>query len=272
MDWARAKNILIAVLLVLNVFLTSAIIARLTGGGADRELYSGVDRILSDRGITMLCEFPKNIKDSGQLMYGDGARYVENCAKALNGSGAKTSSVEILGRESLRYVNPSPGEGLNTESLPALDDSIRKIFSEWGVDLTRYVTDCMESANGGGFYYRYILKINERLIFDSNIQVYIDMDGGVTDIAMSYREIKPDPLETLISVIPAYQVIIRNYYVSGTAIASIDLGYLGRNTARENPFIESEEGAVWRVILDDGSERFFEAAYGEEVLQITPYV
>ncbi|MCL2057921.1 MAG: two-component system regulatory protein YycI [Oscillospiraceae bacterium] len=265
MDWARAKNILIILLFALNLTLAATIVSRVLGGGADRELYSSVTRILNDRGVVMQCDYPKQITSSELLIYGDGARFVEQCARALSGGGMGSAWVEMLGRESLIYTNMHPNEGLNTSTISALDTAIRRELGERGVDLAGFTTDYATRGGDGNYFFQYILDYKGKLVFDSIVNVTVNADGGITEISLSYREIKSASIDKLMKVIPAYQVLLKNYYDNGSVVASINIGFMGQNTARENPFIESEEGAVWRVRLDDGTERFFEATYGDEI-------
>ena len=265
MDWARAKNILIILLFALNLTLATAIVGRTIGGGADRELYGSVTKILSDRGVIVQCDYPKQISSSELLIYGDGARYVETCARALNRRIRDAGWVEMLGRESLRYTNSRPDEGLNTASISALDTAIRNILGEWGIDLAGFTTDYATVGGDGSFFFQYILDYKGKLVFDSNINVTVNGDGGIMEITLGYREIKSASVDRLMKVIPAYQVLLKNFNESGSVIVSINIGFMSQNTVRDNPFVESEEGAVWRVRMDDGSERFFEATYGDEL-------
>jgi hypothetical protein len=266
MDWAKAKNILILMLLALNLLLAAILINRMAGG-ADRALYTSVTNIMCDRGVSVDCEFPKKITDSSLLIYGDGARYVENCAKILVINGGSAARIEMLGRESLKYFNPDPYEALSVVSATALDTALRKMFTEWGISLTGFITDFSAKTEDGGYYFKYIFAYAGNLVFDNNIDVTVNKDGGISGVTINYREIKSASNDNLMKVIPAYQVILKNYYVSGDVITSINIGFMGQNTARDNPFVESEEGAVWRVKLDDGSERFFEATYGDEIFR-----
>ena len=66
MDWAKAKNILIMLLLALNFLLAATIINRAIGGGADRALYKNVVQILNSRGVIINCGFPKQITNTAQ--------------------------------------------------------------------------------------------------------------------------------------------------------------------------------------------------------------
>ena len=271
MDWARAKNILLILLLALNVVLAASILNRMLGGGADRELYTGVTRILDGRGVQMRCDFPRQIKNSELLIYGDGVRFVDNCARALNIGGATASgSVEMLGRESLRYTNESPDVFLAASTPPAADTEARRFLAGAGIDIDGFKTDYITAYTDGGYHIQYIYDYKGNLVFDSRVEVTLEGDGGVSEITISYREIKSASLDRVMDVIPAYQVILKNYIDGGVVIESISIGFMGQNTARENPFIESEEGAVWRVRLDDGSVRYFEATYGDEIFLYAP--
>ena len=284
MDWARAKTILILLLLTTNLIIAATIVVRVAGGGADRGFYDDVTKILESRGVIVQNGFPKEITDSGLLIYGDGGRFVDNCAKALNtagagsdgsGSGNESGSgsdagrvAQMLGRESLRYVNPNPDEALNITSITVLDAAVRRILADWGIDIAGFATDYAAQQNSGGYLLQYILVFEGNKVFDSRFIVEVDAFGGITGILINYRDIKAVSPDKEMDISPAYQILLKNYY-SDAVISSIDIGFMGQNTMRDNPFIESEEGAVWRVRLDDGSERFFEAAYGDEIFHST---
>lgn len=264
MDWAKAKNILILMLLALNLLLASMLVSRLAGG-ADRDLYAGVTNIMDERGISIQCGFPKKITDSGLLIYGDGARYVETCAKILYNNGGGAARIEMPGRESLRYFNAAPYENLNAVTAAALDTAVRKVFAEWGIGLSGFITDYTWDTGDGGYIFDYVYEYDGSLVFDNNISVTVNGEGGISEVTINYREIKSASSANLMKVIPAYQVVLKNYYGGGDIITSINIGFMGQNTVRDNPFVESVEGAVWRVRLDDGSDRYFEAAYGDEI-------
>jgi len=263
MDWARAKNILIFMLIALNLVLAATIVTRAVGGAADRDFYESVTDILKSRGVDMRCDFPNHVTNSGLLVYGDGARSVDNCARTLL---ASTEGAEIImsGRESFHYTNTNPEENLNTVSATALDTSIRRTLAERGIDLSGFVTDYTVKTQGGDYFFQYIFNYQNNLVFDSKIGVTVDDTGGITNISLNYREIKAASPEKIMDIIPAYQILLMSFYEEAVII-SIDIGFMGQNTARENPFMESEEGAVWRIRLNDGSERFFEATYGNEI-------
>jgi hypothetical protein len=263
MDWARAKNILIVLLIVLNLALTGTIVSRAIGSGADRELYTSVIQILNNRGITILCDFPKQVTSSEVLYYGYGANYVKSCEDALYGG--EFTVFQRFGDESFRYTNLKPKENLNTTSMSVLDTAIRGALAAKGIDLSGYTTDYSIKSGDGSYIYQYIREYKGKLIFDSYFIVTVNREGGIAEITISYREINTASLDKLMKVMPAYQVILKNFNESGDVIVSINIGFLGQNMDPINKYKESKEGAVWRVRLEGGAERFFDAAYGEEI-------
>ena len=263
MDWAKAKNILIVLLFALNIILAGVIVSRAVGGGADRELFESVMRIIESRGVTINCSLPKQITSFEMLKYLDGLRYVEQCKASLNAGNKEYA--ELLGRESLRYSNGNPDENLNTENAAALDADIRKALAEKGVDLSGFIKDYDIEGGDGNFYYRYILDFKGMLVFDCNVNVTVSREGGISEITINYRDVKKPEADTLAKIMPVHQVILKNYYKSGDVIDSISIGFIRQSSVQDNPYKGSDEGAVWRIRLDDGSERFFTAAYGDEV-------
>jgi hypothetical protein len=112
---------------------------------------------------------------------------------------------------------------------------------------------------------QYILNYQGKLVFDSVFLVRVSPSGGISEITANCRGIRGVSEDKSMPVIPAYQVILKNYPGPDQTIRAVEIGFMGQNSGQESAFIESEEGAVWRVRLDDGSARFFEAAYGDEI-------
>jgi hypothetical protein len=265
MDWARAKNILIVILFALNIALAVTIVSRAISGGADSEFYVNIRSILTERGVEVVCDLPKQITSSEVLKYSSGVRFLDKCKENINKSIKDDAFVEKKSNELLVYTNTRPDENLSTVSITALDTAIRNIFDEWDVDLTNFITDYTTPNDDGSFIFKYVFEYKGKLVFDCNFNVYIDKNGGIEQIILNYREVKSSSNDKLMKVIPAYQVLLKNYYDSGDVIEAINIGFMG-HTVRENELAEYEEGAVWRVRLKGGKERFFEATYGDEII------
>ena len=287
MDWGRAKTILIAILLMLNAVLAGTIVSRATGSGADDRIYRDVAQILENRGISMQCEFPKNIRSSAMLVYEGGASRAALMAQALASyagvayavlgeegealaAGGSGKRVELVGSESIRYACDFPTEALPMGSEEPLGDALRDALSGMGIDMSQFALDSVkwhraDAGEDGGATARFVQVYQGSLVFDSYISVRVTPDGGIAEVAARLRGIRGLSPNKPMKVAPAYQVILRHYSKSGQAIRSIDIGFMGQSAASGDAFIESEEGAVWRVRLAEGSDRYFEASYGDEV-------
>ncbi|MDR1439565.1 MAG: two-component system regulatory protein YycI [Clostridiales bacterium] len=321
MDWSKAKNILITLLLALNATLLATVVGRAVDTGASRRIYGDVAQILEKRGVRMLCEFPKDVRDSELLIYEDSAGYMAALAGRLaggagtagagagsagagadsagsgaagagaadsgadgtgaGGSGAAgaaagglqgAAEVRLLGRAALAYRNPSPAEALAVADDAALDSGARAALEAKGIDLSQFGLDSLargdsdgDGIDDGGARLFYVQRHGGKPVFDSTVAVSVSASGGISAIEVRHRAIKDVSQDRQMSVVPAYQVVLKHYAGGGQAIRSIDIGFMGQDEPSESPLVESEEGAVWRVRTDDGGERFFEAAYGDEI-------
>lgn len=288
MDWSKAKNILITLLLALNALLLASVVSRAVGAGEGNGMYEDVGQILEKRGVAMLCDFPRDVRDSELLIYEDGSAAARAMAESLSGgaplpaAGGGAASwrdpsgsveIELLGGASFVYRNAAPSEGIGMADAAALDSGVRAALAAKGVDLSQFALDSAAAADGGGEWSGggggaelcYAQKYKGKLVFDSTVCVTVSASGGISEISVRRRGIKDDSQGRLMSVVPAYQVVLKHYAESGQAIRSIDIGFMGQNAPADGSFVESEEGAVWRVRTEGGGERFFEAAYGDEI-------
>jgi hypothetical protein len=300
MDWARAKTILLTLLFVLNILLGGTILSRAADGGDTARIYQDVTEILARRGVQLHCAFPRDIRSSALLIYKDDSRFVAALAGQLAAaagtvvteldteggaaSAAAAADVEVvmLGREAFRYRNrrPEAGEVAPSAADPdagaadanaagtfdaRMDEAVRRALAQKGMDLSAFVTDAIVSEADGGVTAQYILAYQDQLVFDSGFEVRVAPSGGIAEITANCRGIRGVSDNKSMRVIPAYQVILKNYRGPDQVIRAIEIGFMGQNSDQENLFIESEEGAVWRVRLEDGTTRFFEAAYGDEI-------
>jgi hypothetical protein len=296
-DWGKAKTILITLLLALNALLFGSIAARAYDIGAGDSIYDDLGQILDRRGVTVLCGFPKDVRDSELLIYEDSAEYVERIAASLSGGAAVfggdgvwrdpagTVEIERLGRESFVYRDSAPERGAgvpfgaagggaaggaaDAAGDAALQSSVKGFLADRGVDMSPFALDYFERGADGATL-QYVQTYKGMPVFDSVVRVRADAAGGVEEIEVRHRGIKGVSRNKPMNVIPAYQVVLKNYRERGQAISSIDIGFMGQNTSADNQFVESEEGAVWRIRSDGGADRFFEALYGDEIFPAAP--
>ena len=244
MEWAKAKNILIILLLTLNVLLGSVSLARYFENQGVSDVYQGVMSILGTRDITISCEIPDNQIESAYIIY------------------------ESNRTQTLESNKPEHHDSLDMNTAEQIDTDIKKIMDANGIDLSAYILDNLTTDDvTGTTTAQYLLSYQGELVFDSWVHVKISSDGAVQDIRGTYRTVKGFAENGRKEVLPAYLVLLKNYTDSGTVIQKIDLGFIGREH-EASAFKETEEGAVWRVRQEDGTTRFFEALYGDELVEV----
>jgi len=266
---------------VLNVLLTGTIFAKYESESSDEGLYADAGKVLETRGVRVLCELPKDVRTSELIIYGDSAKLVENVAKGLGESSGGMAVVDISADGALVYRNAAPTEALDVRAADAdLDAAVRALLLQKGVDLSAYGTDEIARGMSGtfagsdGVAIRYLLHYAGKPVFDGRVTVLLDGGGGVSELTASVKSVLQVSGAAPMDVIPIYQVLLKNYPDAGTAIRSIDIGFMGmgdndadgETQAQDSGgYAETESGAVWRVRTEDGAERFFEAAYGDEI-------
>ena len=242
MEWSKAKNILIVLLLLLNLSLVLAIFARFMDTGGTIEVYRGVMSILDARGITIGCNIPNTRIEKPNLVY-ENNRMIDD-------------SIPVLQAQ------------VSTETTEQMDADIRRIMADGGVDLSSYVLDgVMPGVVPGDNNVNYLLSYEGELVFDSWVNLLVDESGAIRTVRGNYRTVKGFSDKEQTAVLPVYLVLLKQYMTPGPAISEIHLGFMSQSGSGEDAFKESEEGAVWRIRQEDGTTRFFEALYGDEIVE-----
>ena len=267
MEWGKVKSILICLFLILNVVLAISIVGRYFDRRIGNEVREEIEQIIARRGITFEGGLSFEMYSARRLIYEDNSASVLEIAANLYSDGA---SIQFTGPESFLYSNANPRDkSVAGDGESGLDEAIRSVLGQAGIDIAEFVTDEILVYPDGGRVFRYIRVFERKYVFDSNIAVFVNPVGGIEHIHVSYRGVRGFSDEAEMSMIPAYQVFLRNSFQEGQVISSIDIGYLGlQDPYYDGSYMESMEGAVWRVRLGDGGERFFEGAFGDEITYV----
>ena len=269
MEWSKAKSMLIALFLILNIVLAVSILSRTFSSGSNKEMMIDVLQIMNARGVSLQCEIPTEISESRLLICEDNNSFFEPVVSKIqskNTTNPNYYDVEIVDSNGLndfhcRFLNSITP--ITMETIEKTDLEVRLALLEEGIDLVNFVRDIDAWDEFGNLKIHYIMIYDDALIFDNEIIVLLSGDGRILEIIGNYREIKKFSDSEPMKVIPPYQILLKHYNESEQVIQRIELGFMDQS--KESHFVESEEGAVWRIRLEDGTERFFEATYGEEI-------
>lgn len=277
MDWARAKSILIAVLLLLNIFLLVTIGFYKSGQGISRETISNTVEILEDRGVTVQGEIPLYKRDIPALIYENGSLDRVTAAQKLLGKDY-TPPAEIKDGESLvsgtkklvfrsgntfAYSDESPSDIVKIEDIDSVERYLRKFLNGLGFQASAYRLDQYVENPDGSYILNFIGKYKKFLIFNNSIKAVVTKNG-ITYLEGRYRKVKGFSTRSM-PIMPAYQILLKNFSRDEkVTITRIDIGFTGFIKEEQN-MQEFSEGPAWRIITSDGKPRYFKATDGEEI-------
>jgi len=246
MDWGRAKSVLIAAFLLLNLLLGYQLWLDVR-----ERLDTGADR----------AELPQ---ETLLLMKQKGIRNEM--------SGGIPAETPELGEISFRYTElPDDGGGIalkepvDTKAVftgKELQDKLGGIIPE----LDRYAYDQAASGKdklGRDTFVFYRLE-GRYPIFDVPLELYYSnqkitayRQHRVADIAPAKADDSKG--QPIISADKAINRLVSDYLQAGAVIVDIRLGYHGRTINNEVPFASP----TWRVLLGDGTRYYFNAISGD---------
>lgn len=265
MEWAKAKNILIVILVILNIFL---LFATLYGDSSVR-FKSGYTKYAEAYLESHNIKIETNIKDktgkSGMMIYTTKNFDFDKLKKFVFGHGvdqavSDNSIVLIEGKEKIELV----GDELNIRmelsdaaELTRNPDKFLKrayeIFEEVGFHKKNFVLQ--SSQNDNSLYF--ISEYKNALLFDQSIKMNIDNEGFL-NASFPARDVKRvNNADT--EVLSIYQILVMSNLPEGSVIKSVNFGY--KQIDEEKLY----DCPVWRIILSDEATVFYDAYTGEEL-------
>ncbi|NJD01679.1 MAG: hypothetical protein FIA99_03555 [Ruminiclostridium sp.] len=280
MEWARAKNIIIILFIVLNVFLLSRIILEYGNQGISKEAVMNMGKILDSRGVVVECEIPRYDRDTPRLRFEnwslETAGLVEKLLGIKTDTGGETGGEEktfengmkklvFTGPNTFTYLNGMPDDTVNISDLSETEKYLKKFLKDRKLDNPSYVRDGLPEREGSSVAFTYLEKYKGYLVFDNYLKAVVT-DKGVTRLEAGQRKINGFSSEEISDISTAYQILLENFAGSDKAvITAIDLGYkeAGRD---ENGLQSSEQLPVWRIKVKGSIKpRWFGASDGKEI-------
>ena len=246
MDWSRAKNILILIFILLNVFLSITIINEFRGSSVTKETISNARLALKERGVEVNCSIPDYDGSVGTLTYKkisfDQRRLVENIfgdrtniddllvQEAIEKDGKE---LRFLDEYSFLYKNMEPGEivsGLNNSDK--ILGYVEKILKGTGIPVLDYRIDSVEHGKKGVTTYVFRQKYRDVWIVENHITVNL----SDKDLLVMLRYQKVDSIKTVKSYAGISGAVKNHEIIKDITINKIDLGFKTRKrmTVEEN--------------------------------------
>ena len=262
MNWGYAKNVIIWVYIILNIFLITIFYKNNTRDNISRNTINNTIIALKKRGVLVNCEVPMYNKDTGTLSYDKfefDRRKIVNEMFEQNYS--EDNSIYVSGSKEIKFVNKNNiiytdyNYYVHNKGKNDIITSVDKLLDEIGIKFTdKIVEKCGKD-----------IVIYERhkkfYIFENYVKISTENNKLMIDI--NYRKIK-DINNRKREIMPIYQVLIKNMInIKGKEIEDISFGFK-EGTIGDN-IKELDDIPVWRLKLGDGNYIFYRAYTGQEL-------
>lgn len=277
MDWARAKIIILFLLLAFNIYLLYNIYGYARGQEIAVETIQNTEKILNVRGIQLECPIPRYNNDTPKLVLDNvkpdrlsmaekllGEGYIEGQPGGAYINGSKKLSFDR--NDVLSYNDSKPADTVDVKRKNAAEKYVRDFLTDKGLVDSSYILDEKKVNNDGSTLLCYIEKYKGFLVYDNYTRVTVT-EKGITGIDMQRRHIIGLSSVKTSDIVSAYQVLLGNFGEStDITITGIDIGYKYSGAQDVNAVESSEQLSAWRVkIKGDAEPRYFRTTDGKEI-------
>lgn len=265
MDLAKAKSVIIALLVAFNFFLLFNNLTYYKGQGVQKETIKNTEAILKARGVTLECPIPAASKGTHRLEYGNGK--LDRSAMAVNFLGGlhvaddDGNGFEYAGK---KLVFSSDTEFVFTDDNPAseidveVEDVVKKAALEYlknkGLLGGKYVVDELKRGQDGSVVVNFIEVYDGFLIYDNYSKITVT-GKGVTQLEYRKLQIIGFSAGKVEDLVAAYQVLLAHFKEgSEQVITSIDNGYKYTYEYSIDGMESAELLPVWRIKIKGDPE------------------
>ncbi|NLM73030.1 MAG: hypothetical protein GX184_03235 [Clostridiaceae bacterium] len=267
MDWAKAKTILIVILLFLNGFLFYTIINANSNNKATDYNRLALE-YLNSRNIVLKADFSDVPATAGRIEYE--TRNLD--LNRISMSVLKTKINPVSTGDSIIYTHEGRSIELTDEELIIKDrindeNDLINDQDRFLQMIYTYITGLGYSKDEISLEYQkksgeeielgFLLKYKDALLFDHEIKASLDK-SGMLSLVLPNKKVKRHKVPT--EVISAYQILVMAGLPEGSVVESVDFGY---RQLVEDEFYDTP---VWRILIE-GCERpiFYNACTGEKI-------
>jgi len=275
MDLAKAKNIVIGLLLAFNIFMLFINVPHFSAGKVSRETIENTEIILKSRGVTLETEIPTESVKARKLVYGAEKldrlqilRRFYGVSYPVSGDLGRSADIDtsyeyddkvlsFSGGGTFVFVDNSPDGRVETDAAgnvkpDAARKAAREFLKKYGLFSSRYVVDEIRTEHDGAVSVVFIEKYDDFLVFDNFCIVTVSA-SGVRRAEYSWMQVKGFSQEMPGERSDAYQALLAHYKAeSDDVITDIDIGYKYNMYGAMEGMETLELIPVWRIKLKGG--------------------
>jgi len=254
-DWSKAKNILILIFIVLNVFLLAYLGVYTKSSNISKEAVTSTLNVLKKNGIVIdpMCVMPKYNKKTPMLVLESENNLVFS----------EDSSTDFGNLNQNKNIDADKNIDLN--SIKNIEKYSRDYLATLGIKISNFILDEYAKNSNETVTLVFIEKYKGFFVYDNKISVNIS-ENGIKNITLNIKKIKGFTKTPSVNM-PAHQVLLKYFYSKkDITIKSIDIGFKGFDGGDdEQESKETFQGPAWRITTDDGRKIFLKAYNGEEI-------
>jgi len=274
MDWSKAKNILLVLFLTLNCILLYNNYISFSGGGSilSDEMSSNTLSVLTSRGVGLNCEIPPSAK-AATIIYGPYFEDRQKIADVLLGPKSRDTIDDgeiIEGTKRLKFYNNyfdfedvSPSGSNNINDMEQARTLLENVLGDMEIPYKDFELEIKNELKGNIYEFEYNQVYEDYIFYDNYIKAQIGQTG-IIRLEFKYRNVRGIKVNPKQKTIDAYQVLLKMTDVKNVIIDDIDIGF---GSYWDNGVTLSDL-LSWRVILNDGTEKFYSAFTGQKLIEI----
>ncbi len=258
MDLARAKSVIIALLVAFNLFLLFNNLIYFRGQGVQKETIKNTEVILKARGVTLECPIPSASKGTHRLKYGNGkldrSAIALNLLGGLNRANDDWNGFEYAGKKlvfssdtEFVFTDDNPASEIDVGAEAVVKKAAQEYLKNKGLLNGRYVVDELKRGQNGSVVVSFIEVYDGFLIYDNYSKITLNSKGVAQ---LEYRKLQiigfsAGKVEDLAA---AYQVLLAHFKEgSEQVITRIDNGYKYTDEYSIDGMESAELLPVWRI-------------------------
>jgi hypothetical protein len=278
MDWAKAKSIMLIMLLALNLFLVTRITSYASISETPSATIKNTETILRTRNVVLECDIPRYQRDAAKLVLGDydydmnmldklamvtdDNRVIYNSGEKSGKAAENAKATDEMAASLYNIQNGDQYTSLSTASsrVKSAEDYVRNTLTGSNLLSSSYVLDEARQNPDGSLELIFIEKFGDMLVFDNYAIVTVN-NKKMEEYEAKRREIIGFSDEKLNDFAAAYQILLKNYGMDTdeAAIAKESMGDSTKPSAKNNA-IESERDNSKPSAIDKLKDRLINSS------------
>lgn len=262
MDLAKAKSIIIVMLVAFNLFLLFNNLTYFKGQGVQKETIENAEKILNARGITLENNISTYLKETHRLQYGNGTLDKAAMAEKLLGDSyviAQDGKVfenadkklEFFSDTIFMFMDDKPSSKVDVGNIDNVGRVARAYLKDKDLSIDDYIVDLIQHNKDGSVTMTFIEKYHDFLVYD-NYCIATMNANGIKQLEYGRRQIVGFSPKKLEDQVDAYQVLLAHFTEDKElVITNIDIGYKYLEDQSMDEIESLELLPIWRVKIKD---------------------